>query len=205
MRGTPFRSCSRHKISADTRRIDNTRICRTYSICALHLSSAYPQSAADNACLTFDRRGSSTNVAASRSPRVLVARHRMGRTGCGVPRIALHAIPGRLRKPALRHYERTRGARRAFDGASRRTFARDRMPQTPRWSAERRASYVTGREAPRESAFARVFNALCACGLASLARERVPLHPSACRRSAPSRSARRETSNLGGANASRAR
>jgi hypothetical protein len=46
----------------------------------------------------------------------------------------------------------------------------------PRWSAERRASCVTGREAPAG-----------ACGRTSLARERVPLHPSACRRSAPSR------------------
>jgi hypothetical protein len=35
----------------------------------------------------------------------------MGRTGCGVPRVALHVIPGRLRKPALRHYERARQTR----------------------------------------------------------------------------------------------
>ena len=33
-------------------------------------------------------------------------RHRLSRTGCGVPRVALHATPGRHRKPALRHYER---------------------------------------------------------------------------------------------------
>ena len=43
----------------------------------------------------------------------------------------------------------------------------------PRWSAERRASYVTGRKAPAG-----------ACGPTSLARRRVPLHPSAFRRSA---------------------
>ncbi len=55
------------------------------------------------------------SVPRSRRPvrlRVLFARHRMGRTGCGVPHVALHATLGRLRKPALRHYERTRGARR---------------------------------------------------------------------------------------------
>jgi hypothetical protein len=46
--------------------------------------------------------------------------------------------------------------------------------KSPRWSAERRASYVTGRKAPRS-----------ACGPTSLARRRVPLHPSAFRRSAP--------------------
>jgi hypothetical protein len=30
------------------------------------------------------------------------------------------------------------------------TFAWDRMPQIPRWSAERRAPYVTGRKASRK-------------------------------------------------------
>jgi len=43
----------------------------------------------------------------------------------------------------------------------------------PRWSAERRASPLR-RKAPAG-----------ACGPTSLARRRVPLHPSACRRSAP--------------------
>src|SRR5262245_45438927 len=44
----------------------------------------------------------------SRSPRVLVARHRLSRTGCGVLRARLvTALPGGVRKPALRHYERT--------------------------------------------------------------------------------------------------
>jgi len=50
---------------------------------------------------------------------------------------------------------------------------RARSQQPPRWSAERRASRVMGRKAPRS-----------ACGRTSLARRRVPLHPSACRRSA---------------------
>jgi len=45
--------------------------------------------------------------------------------------------------------------------------------KSPRWSAERRTSRVMGREAPAG-----------ACGPPSLARRRVPLHPSACRRSA---------------------
>jgi hypothetical protein len=39
------------------------------------------------------------------------ARHCLSRSGCGVPRAALQVAPGRLWKPALRHYERTRGAR----------------------------------------------------------------------------------------------
>jgi len=68
-------------------------------------------------------------------------------------------------------------------------------PKIPRWSAERRASPLR-REAPRDSAFTRVFVAPTArwrasstrygaCGPASSARERVPRkHPSACRRSA---------------------
>ena len=51
--------------------------------------------------------------------------------------------------------------------------APDRSQQSPRWSAERRA-FPLERKAPAG-----------ACGRTSLARRRVPLHPSACRRSAP--------------------
>ena len=50
---------------------------------------------------------------------------------------------------------------------------RARGQQTPKWSAERRASPL-GCKASAD-----------ACGPTSLARRRVPLHPSACRRSAP--------------------
>ena len=58
--------------------------------------------------------------------------------------------------------------------------------KSPRWSAERRASPMR-RKAPAG-----------ACGPTSLARRRVPLHPSACRRSAPLIRDEGPLANLGG-------
>ena len=99
-------------------------------------------------------------------------RARVG-AGCGVLRAWLvTTLPGGSgnRPPPLRA-----DASELADGEACLLHpAPDRSQQTPRWSAERRASRVMGRKAPA-----------CACGPTSLARRRVPLHPSACRRSAP--------------------
>src|SRR5215475_5044565 len=72
--------------------------------------------------------------------------------------------------------------------APKETEARPRGPKPPRWSAERRASRVMGRKAPRKrlarrviSAFTRVFDTLWRA-------PRVPrTHPNVSRRSAPPR------------------
>ena len=64
---------------------------------------------------------------------------------------------------------------------------RARGQQSPKWSAERRASPL-GCKASAD-----------ACGPTSLARRRVPLHPSAFRRSAPSPCVRGTMASLGGA------
>ena len=105
--------------------------------------------------------------------RVLFARHRMGRAGCGVLRCCLAS--------STREAPETRPPPLRADARSSQTVkpyllhpARVRSQQSPRWSAERRTSRVMGRKAPDG-----------ACGPTSLARRRVPLHPSACRRSAP--------------------
>ena len=99
--------------------------------------------------------------------------------------------PGRRpATPPFRHYERnvrthqceTKGTAHVHRPTVSPRRARSQQPS--RWSAERRASPMR-RKAPSDSAFTRVFVALCACGPTSLARRRVPLHPSACRRSAP--------------------
>src|SRR5262245_9696749 len=60
--------------------------------------------------------------------------------GCGVLRVALQAHPpGGFGKAALRHYERTRGARRAtIRNVNTRAVPDANKP--PQWSAERRAS-----------------------------------------------------------------
>jgi hypothetical protein len=94
----------------------------------------------------------------------------MGRTGRGVPRVALQAAPGRFRIPALRHYERTR---EGLHGAQRR--------KAPRISAEPEAinPAVERREASAPDAQTALpclrgtRGALhkSACGRASLARE----------------------------------
>ena len=67
--------------------------------------------------------------------------------------------------------------------------AENRRSGAPRGERPRmrrlRKLVCVGRKGARDSAFTRVFVALCApCGPTSLARRRVPLHPSACRRSA---------------------
>jgi hypothetical protein len=97
----------------------------------------------------------------------------MGRSGCGVPRVALQAAPGRRRKPALRHYERTRGARMCSKARGLRML-RGTGRHKPRVGAPR-GERPTLLDARRLA---------CACGPTLLARPRVPQHPSACRRSA---------------------
>ena len=104
-------------------------------------------------------------------------RARVG-TGCGVLRAWLvTTLPGGVRQH--RPSATTSGtcectnARPAGTAHVQRPKVwprRARSQQSPRWSAERRASYVTGRKAPRRSAFTRVFYVLCACGRTSLAR-----------------------------------
>jgi hypothetical protein len=100
-----------------------------------------------------------------------------GGAGSGVPRRRLViACPGRPGKSPARHYDLA--ARISLHGSARQlpaavgrrapkeTEARPRGPKPPRWSAERRASRVMGRKAPRKrlacrviSAFTRVFDA----------------------------------------------
>jgi hypothetical protein len=83
-----------------------------------------------------------------------------GGAGSGVLRRRLvTAGPGRPGTPPARHYDLT--ARSSLHGSGRQlpavvgrrapkeTEARPRGPKPPRWSAERRASRVMGRKAPR--------------------------------------------------------
>ena len=104
----------------------------------------------------------------------------MGRTGCGVPRVCLARKPREApARPPFRHYERNARMRQCETEGTAHVQRpkvwprRVRSQQSPRWSAERRA-FPLERKAPAG-----------ACGPTSLARRRVPLHPSACRRSAP--------------------
>ena len=98
-------------------------------------------------------------------------RARVG-AGCGVLRAWLVTTPREApetRPPPLRADARSSQTVKPSCFIPRRTGAHKSL----RWSAERRASRVMGRKAPAG-----------ACGPPSLARRRVPLHPSACRRSA---------------------
>jgi hypothetical protein len=137
---------------------------------------------------------------ASRSCQGALARHCDGRTGCGVLRVCSHAsrLPGGARQH--RPSATTSGTRECANarpkgtahvqrpnGSPRRVGAN----KPPRWSAERRASPLR-RKAPAG-----------ACGRTSLARRRVPLHPSACRRSAPLVGDEGKQASLGGGSASR--
>src|SRR6187200_1623596 len=58
-------------------------------------------------------------------------------------------LPGGSGNRALRHYERTRGARMT-DKSKGLNVSAGPEPQIPRWSAERRASRVMGCKAPRK-------------------------------------------------------
>src|SRR5262244_2633432 len=90
-----------------------------------------------------------------------------GGAGSGVLRRRLVTVrPGRPGTPPARHYDLA--ARSSLHGSGRQlpavvgrrapkeTEARPRGPKPPRWSAERRASRVTGREAPRKRLACRV-------------------------------------------------
>ena len=120
----------------------------------------------------------------------------MGRAGCGVPRVCrCKQTPGGSGNPPSattsgrnkRVHARLRRAMELADGEAHLLHpARDRANnrrggaprgEHPRWGARRLAS---------------------ACGRTSLARRRVPLHPSACRRSAPLICDEGQYANLGG-------
>ena len=88
-------------------------------------------------------------------------RHPEGGARSGVPRRRLVTVgPGRPGTPPARHYDLA--ARSSLHGSARQlpaavgrrapkeTEARPRGPKLPRWSAERRASRVMGRKAPRK-------------------------------------------------------
>src|SRR5215469_6362029 len=68
--------------------------------------------------------------------------------------------------------------------APKETEARPRGPKSPRWSAERRASRVMGRKAPRKRLACRVISAFTRVFDARWHAPRVPLHPNVSRRSA---------------------
>src|SRR5215831_7047708 len=95
-----------------------------------------------------------------RSLKGVVRRHPEGGAGSGVLRRRLvTAGLGRPGKSPARHYDLA--ARSSLHGSRRQmlavvgrrapkeTEARPRGPKPPRWSAERRASRVMGRKAPR--------------------------------------------------------
>jgi hypothetical protein len=68
--------------------VDNRRACHALLTVNARRSTAYPPFAAHNARPKFDSALTPRIVATSRSPRVLVARHRMGRAGsasCALP------------------------------------------------------------------------------------------------------------------------
>jgi hypothetical protein len=90
-----------------------------------------------------------------------------GGAGSGVLRRRLVTVrPGRPGTPPARHYDLA--ARSSLHGSARQlpavvgrrapkeTEARPRGPKPPRWSAERRASRVMGRKAPRKRLACRV-------------------------------------------------
>jgi hypothetical protein len=137
------------------------------------------------------------------------ARHRKSRTGAASRALPCKQVPGGSGTPS----SATRSGREklagCFDVARRQTFARDRVPQIPRWSAERRASPMCGqRERPAWDA--RRFAKRLRAGVIG-PRRVLRRHPSACRRSAPSLGEGPTTrgdfggdrANLGGGNASR--
>src|SRR5262245_48424293 len=109
-----------------------------------------------------------------------------GGAGSGVLRRRLvTAGPGRPGTPPARHYDLA--ARSSLHGSGRRlpavvgrrapkeTEARPRGPKPPRWSAERRASRVMGRKAPRKRLACRVMCTPHGCSAE---------HPNVSRRSA---------------------
>jgi hypothetical protein len=124
--------------------------------------------------------------------RVLFARHRQGRTGCGVPRVCLASrhSGGSPGNPPFRHYERNARMRQCETEGHRSCATPDGFAKAGSEPINRRGGAPRGerpRRADCESWSVRDARRLAsACGPTSLARVRVPLHPSACRRSAPS-------------------
>ena len=144
----------------------------------------------------LDRADFRGTVASSRSRQGAFARHCDGRAGCGVPRVAYASKPpgGSGNPPSAT----TSGREELADGEAvtcfipRGTGAKNRRGGAPRGERPR---WTQG--ACVKARYARL-HALCACGPTSLARRRVPLHPSACRRSAPLIGDEGKHANLGG-------
>jgi hypothetical protein len=116
---------------------------------------------------------------------------------CGLARN--HAPGRRPATPSFRHYERNvrthqchveghRSCATPGDVAKAGSEPKNRRGGAPRGEHPRRADCVSGsaRDArrPWKRVYARLRRAMGACEPALLARRRVPLHPSACRRSA---------------------
>jgi len=112
------------------------------------------------------------------SSRGVFRRRSIGGARCGVLRLRLVTAPREVRGP--RPPSTTtwlRGARCTGCGGNAADGSAAPGHKSPRWSAERRASYVTGRRAPRKRPDAPRHGAS----------NRVPLHPGAYRRSATPR------------------
>ena len=133
----------------------------------------------------MDGRRCFSNVATFRPPRVLVARHCMGRAECSVPRVCVMqrkprgvSEPG---PPLLRADVRSSQERSLqVEGLnSRRTGALNpaverRKASVPEAQMDRKFRLRGTQGAPNGSAATRD---LCACGPTILARKRVPPHP----------------------------
>jgi hypothetical protein len=132
------------------------------------------------------------------------ARHCDGRTGCGVLRVVYASKPpgGVRATPPFRHYERNLRTQQC-ETCEHRPFAtlngfakassepKNRRGGAPRGERPRRADCVSGLRGTQG-------RAISPCGRTLFARRRVPLHPSACRRSAPSFCVRDIMAKLGG-------
>ena len=103
----------------------------------------------NRAHLSLDDPFFDATFAPSRSRQGAFARHCDGRTGCGVPRVAVcKATPGGSGNPPS---ATTSGREELADGEAFLASSRAGPgQQPPRWSAERRTSRVMGREAPRK-------------------------------------------------------
>src|SRR5262245_33975334 len=148
-----------HRLSASRRRI-------TYAplLGAFRLGAALPtvNLFSHDSHLSLDYETHPCYIASHpRSLRGVVRRHPEGGAGSGVLRRRLVTVrPGRPGTPPARHYDLA--ARSSLHGSARQlpavvgrrapkeTEARPRGLKPPRWSAERRASRVMGRKAPRK-------------------------------------------------------
>jgi hypothetical protein len=133
-----------------------------------HKQVARPQLLVYNSHLFIDYTTKLCYIASHpRSSRGVSGDDPEGGAGSGVLRRRLVTVrPGRPGTPPARHYDLA--ARSSLHGSARQlpavvgrrapkeTEARPRGPKPPRWSAERRASRVMGRKAPRKRLACRV-------------------------------------------------